>query len=231
MINADLYKPLVSIVAGDSGAGKSFFLYHHPSIRQNKRVIVLDMENRWNEMISNVPLDPLPKSAELIIPIRYTDNGAIDYLGTYNELTGFVGSVKKKEPELVIIDGISDIRTICHEAWCIMNNRKHAVSPFDWGQVNQLQRQILLNLINLARKNGFQLYMSVLLVESYDDSKSPESQYLNGLQLDIKRQIKANVDEIGIIYLDGDTRVYSRMLKYGAKSWRPNEEYDITAVK
>lgn len=231
MIHNDLYKPLISIIAGDSGVGKSFFLYHHPSIREGKKTIILDMENRWTEMIANVPLEPLSKNAELTVPIHYTDNGAVDYLKTYNELTEFVCSVKKKEPELVIIDGISDIRTICHEAWCTMNNRKHAVSPFDWGQVNQLQRQILLNLINLARKNKFQLYMSVLLVESYDDSKSPESQYLNGLQLDLKRQIKANVDEIGIIYLDGDTRVYSRMLKYGAKSWRPNEEYDITAVK
>lgn len=233
MIDKALYKPRITITVGDTGAGKSFFLYWHPAISDlTKIVTILDIERRWGEMIEHASLPPLGKNVTIHTPTKVKTNGDLDPIKTYENLQKEVLKIgtdiqKGKKVDLVIFDGISDVKEMAKDYYEAKNGPIGFKEWGKWGIVNGYVRSVYMNLVNLAREYKFQLYCTAMLTEAHEGSKAPEAKFLNGLQIDLKRDIRKYTDELAIIYIDKGERIYSRLPQMGAKSFYPAEEFII----
>lgn len=182
------------LLQGKPGAGKTFLSYvaaHRKGLLD--RTVVLDLENR-HELLHSIY--PAFNRVELRTPTHISEMSfetslSQTYTNLKNAVTRIVRSDPEEGPKLVIVDGVSDARRIAHAAWCKENNRQHAVSPGDWGQVNDYEQRVLEILINWARLRRTQVIFTTLLKPTYEnDQRTSET------EPDARGWFLALVDEI-----------------------------------
>jgi hypothetical protein len=167
----------IGILYSEPGCGKSYGV-----LGFEEPIAVFDMENRLKPKIDSLFSDKLIDLYELKL---YDSDYNEDQIGSFDAFVRKAKNIIELEPEnyprTVVIDGIGDLRDYAHAKWAKAKNRKQAVNPGDWEQVNNLVKDTLFPLINWSRVHQINLIMTSQMKDNYTvverDGKQESAKY------------------------------------------------------
>ena len=123
-------------------------------------------------------------------------NYDVDHIKSFKKLKKKLTEVfSKPEIDLIVIDGISDLRRMAADLWSVENadngKPKAIYGARAWGEVNTKVKKILYRLFNYARVKRKKVIITSWLAADYD----AEGNNLGTKSLDVKEFITSRVDE------------------------------------
>jgi hypothetical protein len=206
----------VQIFVGDWGSGKTFLAMHHPLAAEG---IYIDMEGRRYETM--LKYHPNIKLGKVVNMLQVKKDFADDALKTFDELNKLLSIiVTEQKYKLVVVDGISDIRPFAVDKWCAEKKPKRIrpANAGDWGEVNDMVRDVIFRIFNYARAAGKTLICTALLADEYDE----KGNRMATKKPDVKDFVMARADEV--IYLKCEAAQYYALRQKsprGATLWVP----------
>lgn len=206
------YGAKITLVVGEPGSGKTWYCLHHP---KRLKGLYLDLEDRYTEIFKHNPeLADTPYTN----CVKITKDFDVDDVATFEEVSKQLQDAYERGVEMIVLDGISDLRRMAVDKWCQENERKHPTNQGDWGQVNNLVKKVLFRLFNYARLRDIDIVMTAWLVPQYTPDGNPTGKK----EPDVKEFIVAKVDEI--ILLTRSNTVFS--IKRGKSPRGPTDTED-----
>lgn len=135
---------IIGILSGEAGVGKSL-----QAMQFEEDLLILDLENRLEEKRKRFFPDRLIEIRELM---KYDNEYNEDQVASFNAFVSEIKTILKSEPpKTLVIDGIGELREYAHSKWAKDKNRRRAVTPGDWEEINDMVRESLFPLINWGR--------------------------------------------------------------------------------
>ena len=180
--------------------------------------VFFDLEGRRYE--TTLKFHPLVDPAQVVDVTQFTEDYADDPIRTFEVL---VESIRKeitsKKYELIVIDGISDIRRMAADKWCVDHNRERPKTAGDWNQINMDTKDVIFRVFNYARVLKKYVVVTSLITDEYRKGEA------TGRKIpDCKEYIMARADEVFYTKSE-DLRFYVRRKK---SPRGPTDWIDIT---
>lgn len=208
----DPYVPLIQIICGDPGCGKTYYCMNHPAIPEEDHLII-DMEDRWQETLT-IHCAETQSQFYVFRPLAIDDNMEKDAVTTLKNLNSQITLLGKeakagKIKKVVIFDGISDLKKMAYDRWITENpGRKRPSNPGDWSAINEMVREILERLCIYARIYRCHLIFTCLMADEYETGDDAMGKKTGRRLLDAPEFIKGQVDQI--LYLKIDDKPKSK---------------------
>lgn len=180
-----------TLVVGEVGAGKTWYCINHP---QRENAVYLDLERRYSLLLEYT--DKIKKE-QIMECLVYNKDGDEDYIKTFKLLKENITKAIK-ENDLIVVDGVSDIRRMAVDVWKQENpKRKNPVTSGDWAIINNKVKKIIYRLLNLAKIHGKQTIITGWLVDEFKSVAGKTEKERTGKKImDLKEFITSRVDEI-----------------------------------
>jgi hypothetical protein len=211
----DYYSARITIVGGKDGSGKTLFCFHHPL---SKKGFYLDLENRYKDILKTHPL---------ITKEQYSNcqeldkNYDVDNIKTFKKIFATVTKlINNPDIELIVIDGISDLRRYAADKYCVENKAEAVYGPGPWGVVNNEVKKVLYRLFNYARVKEKMVVCTAWITDEYDENNKKTGK----TSFDVKEFISSRADETIALKRTG-TRFFIRS---GKSPLGPTNWEDIT---
>lgn len=185
----------VHILSGDPGTGKTFFCLWMAKRYQEQglKVLYLDLENRCDlVLLAHSDVFAGFDASCIKTVIQYGADLMDNYVGTWRKYTELVNGIIQSKPDLIVVDGITDLRRMATEFWVASKSGRSAAATIgDWGEVNQITKKSVFPIINYCRIGGKKALFTALLSEVYEGREATGKKELN-----VKDYIVARSDEI-----------------------------------
>ena len=183
---SNYYSARITIVGGKDGSGKTLFCFNHPLA---KKGFFIDLENRYKDILKYHPLITKEQYSNCLILDKNYD---VDNVKSFKKIFATVTKlINNPKIELIVIDGISDLRKYAADKYCQENDKSAVFGPGPWGEVNNEVKKVLYRLFNYARVMGKTVILTAWIVNDYDEKNMKTGK----TSFDVKPFISSRVDE------------------------------------
>ncbi len=153
---------MIIIISGEPSTGKTW-----NAMQWIESITYLDLEKRGTLTIKQF-LDKLIDLKDLKqFTNTYRDDYYASYLAFKHEVELFLKTPKEELPQTLVVDGISDVRNYLALAKWQHDTGKTKPGEFTWGIINDIAKDLVSPLINMATVHGFDLVLTAQFTNDY----------------------------------------------------------------